>query len=76
MGVAKVIEIISGSKVSFEDAIEQGIARAAGTVNGITSAWVKEQSVVVDGGKIAEYRVSMKVTFILKAPKKSAAKKK
>ncbi|MDD3530919.1 MAG: dodecin family protein [Gallionellaceae bacterium] len=76
MAVAKVIEIIAASKDSFEDAIRQGIERAAETVSGITSAWVKEQSVVVEGGKITEYRVTMKVTFLLKAPKKSAARKK
>ena len=76
MAVAKVIEIIAGSKVSFDDAIKQGIERASDTVNGISSAWVKEQSVVVDGGKVAEYRVVMKVTFMLKAPGKSAAKRK
>lgn len=66
MAVAKVIEIIAGSKVSFEDAIRLGIARASETVNGVASAWVKEQSVVVDDGKITEFRVTMKVTFMLK----------
>ena len=75
MAVAKVIEIIAGSKVSFDDAIKQGIARTSDTVNGISSAWVKEQSVVVEGGKIAEYRVAMMVTFMVNAPNKSAAKK-
>lgn len=76
MAVAKVIEIISGSKNSFEDAIKQGIARAAETLNGIASAWVKEQSVVVEGGKVAEYRVTLSVTFMLDAPGKPAGKKK
>ena len=76
MAVAKVIEIISGSKVGFDDAIKQGIARTSDTVSGISSAWVKEQSVVVEGGKIAEYRVAMMVTFMVNAPSKSAAKKK
>ncbi len=76
MAVAKVIEIISGSKLSFDDAVKQGLARAAETVNDITSAWVKNQSVVVDNGKVAEYRVEMKVTFMLKAAPRSAAKKK
>ena len=76
MAVAKVVEIIAGSKVSFDDAIKQGLARASDTVSGVASAWVKEQSVVVEGGKIAEYRVMMKVTFVVNAPNKSAAKKK
>lgn len=72
MAVAKVIEIISGSKTSFDDAIKQGIARAGDTVSDVTGAWVKDQSVNVEGGKITEYRVVLKVTFLLKA----AAKKK
>jgi len=76
MAVAKVIEIISGSKASFEDAIKQGIERASDTVNGVASAWVKDQNVFVDGGKIVEYRVTMKITFIVKAPNKPTAKKK
>ena len=76
MAVAKVIEIIAGSKLSFDDAVKQGLARAAETVNDITSAWVKNQSVVVDNGKVSEYRVEMKVTFMLKAAPRSAAKKK
>lgn len=65
MAVAKIIEIISGSSVSFDDAVKQGLAKAAETVNGITSAWVKDQNVVVDGGRITEYRVVMKLTFML-----------
>lgn len=76
MAVAKVIEIIAGSKVSFEDAIKQGIARAAETLSGIASAWVKEQSIVVEGGKVAEYRVTMNVTFMLDGSGKPAGKKK
>jgi dodecin len=76
MAVAKIIEIIAGSKVSFEDAIKQGVARAAETVSDISSAWVKNQSVVVEGGKVVEYRVEMKITFILKAAPRAAAKKK
>ena len=76
MAVAKIIEIISGSKLGFDDAIKQGVARASDTVSDITSAWVKEQSVVVEGGKITEYRVTMKITFMLKAAAKSSPKKK
>ncbi len=65
MSVAKVIEISSESPVSFEKAISEGIERALKTVHNIKSAWVKSQSVVVEGGKITEYRVDLKVTFLL-----------
>jgi flavin-binding protein dodecin len=65
MAVARVTEIIAGSKKSFEDAVEQGIARASRTLKNIESAWVQDQKVVVQKGKIVEYRVAMKVTFIL-----------
>ena len=65
MAVARITEIISGSKKSFEDAVEQGIARASRTLKNIEGAWVQDQKVVVKNGKIAEYRVAMKVTFIL-----------
>jgi dodecin len=76
MTVAKVIEIIAGSKKSFDDAMQQGIARASDTVSDITGAWVKDQSVTVENGKVTEYRVVMKVTFLLKPPGKPAARKK
>jgi flavin-binding protein dodecin len=65
MSVARVTEIISSSKKSFEDAIEKGINRAAKTLKNVEGAWVKEQKVVVKNGKISEYRVDLKVTFIL-----------
>ncbi len=65
MSVAKVIEISSESPVSFEKAISEGIERASKTVHNIKSAWVKSQSAVVEGGKITEYRVDLKVTFLL-----------
>jgi dodecin len=74
MSVAKVIEIISSSKKSFEDAVAQGVAKAADSLHDITGAWVKEQSVKVTNGKVAEYRVNLKVTFVLKDTPKSAAK--
>ncbi|MDH3403283.1 MAG: dodecin family protein [Acidobacteriota bacterium] len=66
MSVAKVTEISSSSTVSFEDAIRQGIARASKTLDGIQGAWIKEQKVVCDGEEITEFRVDMKVTFVLK----------
>ncbi len=65
MGVAKVIEIIASSPRSFEDAIKTGIERATNTVEQVQGAWVKEQKVVVEKGKIVEYRVDMMVTFLL-----------
>lgn len=65
MAVAKVIEITSSSPQSFEDAIEKGIAKASETVRDIRGAWVSEQMVRVEDGRIAEYRVDLKVTFIL-----------
>ena len=71
MSVAKVIEIIASSKKSFEDAVAQGVAKAADSLHDITGAGIKEQSAKVVNGKVTEYRVNMKVTFVLKdvAPK-------
>lgn len=67
MSVAKIIEIISGSKKSFDDAMKQGIARVNDSVSEVTGVWVKDQRAVVSKGKVVEYRVVMKVTFIVKA---------
>ena len=63
--VGKVTEITSTSKKGFEDAIAQGLARANKTIRNIKSAWVKEQTVRVNNGKVTEYQVSMLVTFVL-----------
>ena len=75
-----MIEIIASSKKSFEDAVAQGVAKAADSLHDITGAWVKDQSVKVVNGKVTEFRVDMKLTFVLKdAPKakpKAAAKAK
>jgi dodecin len=76
MSVAKVIEIIASSKKSFEDAVAQGVAKAADSLHDITGAWVKSQSVKVVNGKVTEYRVAMKVTFVLKEIAKDASKAK
>jgi dodecin len=66
MTIAKVSEITSSSTVGFQDAIEKGIARAGKTIRGIQGAWIQEQKVVVDGnGIITEYRVNMKISFVL-----------
>jgi flavin-binding protein dodecin len=66
MSVAKTSEITSSSSKSFEDAIRHGIGRMSKTVDKIESAWVKEQKVVVKDGEVTAYRVTMKVTFIVK----------
>lgn len=66
MSVARVTEITASSPKSFEEAIDEGIARASQTLDNITSAWIKEQKVAVSEGKVTEYRVTMKVTFVLK----------
>ncbi|MEP6966020.1 MAG: dodecin family protein [Polaromonas sp.] len=65
MSVAKVIEVSASSKTSFEDAINQGISRACDSVSNVRGAWVKEQKVKVENGKITSYLVSMQVTFVL-----------
>ncbi len=65
MSVAKITEITSTSKKSFEDAVENGVERASKTIKNITSAWVADQSVAVSGGKITGYNVRLKVTFVL-----------
>ena len=65
MSVARVTEISATSEKSFEDAIQQGLARATGTLRGVTSAWIKEQQVKLRDGKVAEYQVNMQITFVL-----------
>ena len=65
MSVAKVIELTSRSDESFEDAIQQGIARATKTLKNVEGAWIKEQKVTIAEGRITGYRVDMLVTFVL-----------
>jgi dodecin len=65
MSVAKVSEISATSSKSFEDAIQKGLARAAKTLRGIQAAWIKEQRIRCDNGRIVEYQVNMMVTFVL-----------
>jgi dodecin len=65
MSVARVTEIISASTVSFDDAVKKGVARACETLKNVEGAWVKDQKMSVKDGKIVEYRVNLKVTFIL-----------
>jgi len=63
--VARVTEITAASPNSFDDAVKVGIERATKTLKNVTSAWVQEQTVTVSGNKVSEYRVNMKVTFVL-----------
>jgi dodecin len=65
MSVAKVSEISSTSSKSFEDAIQQGLTRAAKTLRNIRGAWIKEQHVRCEGARVTEYQVNMMVTFVL-----------
>ncbi len=65
MSVARVTEIIASSKTSFEDAVSQGVARASETLKNVEAAWVQDMKVTVKDGKINEYRVILKVTFVL-----------
>jgi hypothetical protein len=65
MTVAKITEITSTSKKGFNDAVENGIKRASKTLHGISGAWIADQEVVVKGGKVTEYKVRMKLTFVL-----------
>jgi dodecin len=64
--VAKVIEMTSSSTKSIEDAVQNGIARADSTLDNVEGAWVQDIKCVVKNGKVAEWRVNMKVTFLLK----------
>jgi flavin-binding protein dodecin len=65
MTVARITEISSVSTTSFQDAIVQGIERANKTLKNLKGAWVKDQEVTIDKGKVVGYKVILKVTFIL-----------
>jgi dodecin len=65
MSIARVVEITATSQESFEDALEQGVARATQTLRNVRSAWVKEQEVQIENGEISGYKVNMLVTFVL-----------
>ena len=65
MSVARITEISSSSTKNFEDAIKIGIKRAGKTLDNIQGAWVQDQKVVVSGDEVTEYRVNMKVSFVL-----------
>jgi len=65
MSIARVTEISATSPDSFDDATKRGIERASKTLRGITSAWVKDQNVMIDNGKITDFKVNLVVTFVL-----------
>lgn len=65
MSVARVTELVASSTESFEAAVKEGIARASKTLRNVKGAWVQDQKVVVEDGQVTEYRVSLKVTFLL-----------
>ncbi|NWK73373.1 dodecin domain-containing protein [Acinetobacter cumulans] len=65
MSIAKVIEVNSSSTKSFEDAIQSGITKVSETVKNIQGAWINEQKVVVKDNKISEYRVNLKISFVV-----------
>lgn len=69
MSIAKIIEISSSSTKGFEDAVQSGITAAARTVKNIQGAWIAEQKVVVEKAKIVEYRVMLRLTFLIEEPK-------
>ncbi|MBL8559851.1 MAG: dodecin domain-containing protein [Hyphomonadaceae bacterium] len=66
MAVAKVIEVTGGSSKGLEDAIVQGVSRAADSLDQVEGAWIQDIKLMIKNGKISEWRVNMKVTFILK----------
>lgn len=65
MTVARVTEITASSPTSFDDAIRTGIARAVKTLDNVRGAWIQDQEIVVEDDKVTEFRVHMKVTFVL-----------
>jgi len=65
MSVARTTEISASSKKGFEEAIEKGIKRCSQTIKNVEGAWIKEQKILVKDGGVSEYRVTMKVSFVL-----------
>ena len=65
MSVARVTELSVVSETSFEDAIQQGVARATSTLRGVQGAWIKDQNIEIEDNNITGYRVNMEVTFVL-----------
>lgn len=67
MSVVRTTEVTVSSDKNFEDAIKKGIKRFSETIDDVKSAWIKEQKVIVKGGEVSEYRVTLKVSFVLKS---------
>lgn len=65
MAIAKVLEVSSSSTKSFEDAIQMGIQKVTETVNNVQGAWINEQNIVIKDNKITEYRVNLKISFVV-----------
>jgi dodecin len=65
MSVAKVVELTASSPTSFEDAVKNGIEKAAETLRNIQGAWVSEEKVDVEDGKITGFRVTLRITFLV-----------
>ena len=65
MSIARITEISATSTKGFEDAVQQGVTRATQTLRNVRSAWVKEQQVRVENGKIVEFQVNLMITFVL-----------
>lgn len=65
MAVLKVIEVLSSSSTSWEDATQKAVTQASKSLKNIKSVYVKEQSATVKDGKVAEYRMNLKITFEL-----------
>lgn len=65
MSIAKVTEVIAASTISFEDAVREGVKRANETLKNVRSVWIQDQKATVENGTISEYRVTLKITFVL-----------
>ena len=65
MSIAKIVEVNASSNRSFEDAIQSGISKVTETVQNVQGAWIHEQTVVVQNNQITEYRVNLKISFIV-----------
>ena len=65
MAFAKVVEVTSSSQKSFEDAIQTGISKVTETVKNVQGAWINEQKVIIQDNKITEYRVNLKISFLV-----------
>jgi flavin-binding protein dodecin len=65
MSIAKVIELTASSSKSFEDAIQLGIEKSGETLRNVKGAWVSEQKVDVEGGKVVAYRVTLRISFVV-----------